>query len=317
MLRFISFIQESAAAAAASSANTDLGAAYETATALHLHNLTGSQYNQDKEHQKRIQQIHAKHLDSLAKLSPEKQKTAVEYGKKSAEAYLKSLEDNHGIKGEDVLEVHHTYAGIDKLVGKKVSQAQNPHDVAIKTRDGTTHGASLKYKSGTLSNTSVRSFDQLSKDHGIETNHADIWHDHKTNAGLAGKTDKEVKAVRDNPEIKSANSAAQKASAMHHHEALSKAGTNKVRSLLQTITKSNPDVPYDYVVGNKGTAEPIHDKHHHQLIKNAKSFDVRHNGTNLVKIHDHEGRHLMTFEHRPTHGSFRSVQINAKYGSGK
>lgn len=317
MIRFAKFITESAAAAAASSANTALGAAYETAASLHLHNLTGSQYNQDKDHQKRIQQMSDLHQQALANLPPEKQKTAVEYGKKSAEAYLKSLEDNHGIKGHDVMEVHHTYAGIDKLVGKKVSQAQNPHDIAIKTRDGTHHGASLKYKSGTLSNSPVRSFDNISKEHGIETNHASIWNDHKSKAGLSGMTGKQIKAVRDKPEIKKANSEAQKASSMHHHEALSKASTKNVRSLLQTITKSNPDVPYDYVVGNKGTAEPIHDKHHHTLIKNAKSFDIKHNGTNLVKIHDHEGKHLMTFEHRPTHGAFRSVQINAKYGTGK
>jgi hypothetical protein len=311
MLSFNTFLAE------ANVDNQALGAAYETATAIHLHNLTGSSKNKDSEHQARIAKVKKDHDTAMAKLPPEKSRQAVEYGKKSAEAYLKSLKTNHGINANDVHEVHHTYAGIDKLVGKKVSQAQNPHDIAIKTKSGKIHGASLKFKPGTLSNSPINSFDKTSNSHGIKTNVSDIWAGAKKKAGLEGKTAKEIKTVRDNPEIKQANTAAQTASAKHHTDSFNKSKHTQQKSFLKDITKSSPDVGYDYVVGNKGTSEPIQNKHIHKLIDNAKSFKAIHNGSNSVKVVDHEGKHLMTFEHRPTHGAFRSVQVNGKYGTGK
>lgn len=308
MISFQGFLKED---------NQALGQAYETATALHLHKITGSSQNKDPEHLKRIQKMETDHEASMKKLDPVKRKEAVEAGKKSAEAYVGSLKTNHGIDAKDIHQVHHTYAGIDKVIGKKVSQAQNPHDVAIVTKSGKVHGASLKFKPGTLSNSPVKSFDTTSAKHGINTNTAGIWGKKKKEAGLAGKSGKEIKQFRDNPEVKAANAKAQHDSAKHHADEFNKASTKQHRSFLQDITKSNPDVDYDYVVGSKGTSEPIGSKNIHQLIKNAKSFKAVHNGTNLVRINDHEGRHLMTFEHRPTHGAFNSVQVNGKYGTGK
>jgi hypothetical protein len=308
MLTFQNFLTED---------NQALGQAYETATALHLHKITGSSQNKDPEHLSRIRKMETDHESAMKKLTPEKQKQAVESGKKSAEAYVSSLKTNHGIDAKDVHQVHHTYAGIDKVIGKKVSQAQNPHDVAIVTKSGKVHGASLKFKPGTLSNSPVKSFDTTSNKHGIQTNTAGIWDQKKKEAGLAGKSGKEVKQLRDNPEIKSANAKAQHDSAKHHTDSFNKATTQQQKSFMKDITKSNPDVDYDYVVGSKGTSEPIGSKKIPQLIHSAKSFKATHNGTNLVHIHDHEGKHLMTFEHRPTHGAFSSVQVNGKYGTGK
>jgi hypothetical protein len=154
--------------------------------------------------------------------------------------------------------------------------------------------------------------------HGMSTDTKGVWAKHEKKAGLHGMSKAQKKEVRDNPEIKTANSAAKKASALEHMRAWNSGKTAQHRKMLQSITKSNPHVPYDYVVGEKGgKAEPIADKHIHKLINNAKSFHAVHNGTNLVHIHDHAGNHLMTFEHRPTHGSFISTQVNAKYGTGK
>ena len=297
--------------------NSALGHAYETATALYLHHNSGSKHNPDPAHQKKMADMKDSFRSAMKKLPPEKRKTAKSYGKASAHAYLKSLKDNHGIHPKDVKEVHHTYAGIDKLVGKKVSQAQNPHDVAIKTHSGKIHGASLKYKSGTLSNSPVKSFDNISKAHGIHTDHHSIWQSGKKAAGLEGKTQKEVKSVRHLDHIKKANNETQKMSAEHHAAAFNKASHANQKKFLHHITKSNPDVNYDYVVGSKGSAHPVNDHPIHKLIKGAKKFKAVHNGTNLVKIHDHDNKHVMTFEHRPTHGAFSSVQINGKYGTGK
>ena len=302
----------------AEGSNYELGAAYETATALHLHHNTASKNNNDPEHVERIRKAKALHDESIAKFPPEKAAEILKRGKDSANAYLKSLKDNHGIDPDHVHEVHHTYAGIDSMVGKKVSQHMNPHDVAIKTKDGKMHGASLKFSPGTLSNNPTKAFDKMSGELGIKTDTQGVWDHHTKKAGLHGMTKKQKKEVRDNPEIKDANMEAKKQAALHHTDAWNKADVDTHRKFLQHVTKSDPHIPYDYVVGHKGgTSEPIHDKHIHKLIANAKSLKATHNGTNLVHIHDHDGKHVMTFEHRPTHGSFISTQVNAKYGKGK
>lgn len=300
------------------SSNYELGAAYETATALHLHNSTHSERNTSTEHLERIKKMKNLHDEAMSKFPADKQKEIMQRGKDSANAYLKSLKTNHGIHPHHVEEVHHTYAGIDSLVGKKVSQHMNPHDIAIKTKDGKLHGASLKFSPGTLSNNPTKAFDKMSTEMGIKTDTHGVWNHHSGKAGLSGMTKKQKKEVRDNPEIKDANMEAKKQSALHHTDSWNGAKHEDHKKFLQHITKSDPHIPYDYVVGHKGgTAEPIKDKHIHKLISNAKSLKATHNGTNLVHIHDHEGNHVMTFEHRPTHGSFISTQVNAKYGTGK
>lgn len=317
-MKFKTFLLEASdAAAEASGTNTALGAAYETATALHLHSITGSKNNKDSEHLKRIEAMKALHAQSMAKLPIDKQQAALEAGKKSAEAYAHSLKTNHGIDPKDVREVHHTYAGIDDLVGKKVDRAGNPHDVAIKTKDGTIHGASLKFKPGTLSNSTHNSFDKMAKSHGIDLNTKGVWDQHIKKAGLSGKSGKEVKAVRDDPKILKLNNQAQEAAGKHHAEVFNKADPKKTKKFLQTLMKSNPHTDYDYVVGSKGTSEPIKNKKHYQLVNKAKSFKFEHIGGGRVKVTDHAGNHLMTFEHRPTHGAFSSIQVNGKLGTAK
>lgn len=317
MIKFKSFLLEAEEAAKASGDNTALGAAYETATALHLHNSTGSKNNKDAEHVKRIQAMEKLHKEAMAKLPPEKQKAAVESGKRSAEAYMNSLKTNHGIDPKHVHEVHHTYAGIDHLVGKKVDRAGNPHDVAIKTKDGKIHGASLKFKPGTLSNSTHNSFDKLAQQHGIDLNTKSHWDEHMKKAGLAGKSGKEIKAVRKDAKVLKLNTAAQNAAGAHHADAFNKADHTKVKKFMQSLMKSNPHTDYDYVVGSKGTSEPIKDKKHYQLVNKAKSFKFDHTGNGKVRVTDHAGNHLMTFEHRPTHGAFSSIQVNGKLGTAK
>lgn len=314
MLRLKRFLLE----ANESGSNYNLGAAYETATALHVHSLTGSLKNKDPEHAKRIKAMQDLHNSAMSQLSPEKRADVIKRAHDSGNAYLSSLQKNHGINPKDVHEVHHTFSGIDHLVGKKVEQQGNPHDIMIKTKGGQMHGASLKFSSGTLSNNPNATFDKMMTSHGMSVDTKGVWAKHEKKAGLSGMSKAEKKEVRDNPEIKTANDAAKKASALEHIKAWNNGKPEQHRKLLQSITKSNPEVPYDYVVGEKGgTSEPIHGKKIHTLIKSAKSFHAVHNGTNLVHINDHAGNHLMTFEHRPTHGSFISTQVNAKYGTGK
>lgn len=322
MISFLNFLLEeyleerdTSAAAAASANNNALGAAYETATALKLHSMTGSSKNKDAAHKKRIDRMQALHDASMAALPPDKQKQVLEYANNSATAYLESLKKNKGIKPEDIREVHHTYAGIDDLVGKKVDRAGNPHDIAIKTKDGTMHGASLKFKPGTLSNSTINTFDAASNAAGIKTDINGIWNKAKKKAGLEGLSGKEIKARRDDPDIIVANRAAQAAAAKHHSEAFNAAKPEQKKAMLQSLMKTSPDLDYDYVVGSKKTSEPIMQKKHTQVVNNAKDFKATHTPGGVVHIHDQDGNHVMSYEHRPTHGAFSSVQVNGKLGN--
>jgi hypothetical protein len=322
MISFLNFLLEeyleerdTSAAAAASANNNALGAAYETATALKLHSMTGSSKNKDAAHKKRIERMQALHDASMASLPPDKQKQVLEYANNSATAYLDSLKKNKGIKPEDIREVHHTYAGIDELMGRKVDRAGNPHDIAIKTKDGTLHGASLKFKPGTLSNSTTNTFDAASNAAGIKTDIAGIWNKAKKKAGLEGLSGKEIKARRDDPDIIAANKAAKAAAAKHHSEAFNAAKPEQKKAMLQSLMKTSPDLDYDYVVGSKKTSEPIMQKKHTQVVNNATDFKATHTPGGVVHIHDQDGNHVMSYEHRPTHGAFSSVQVNGKLGN--
>ena len=297
--------------------NTALGAAYETATALHVHDITGSKHNKSPEHVKRMAEIKREHDENMAKLPEDKRAAVLEAAKKSGDAYVKSLAENHGIKPEDIHEVHHTYAGIDKLIGKKVSRAGNPHDIVIKTKDGRMHGASLKFKPGTLANTTANRMDELNNQFNIKTNLNNVWESAKKKIGIDKLTNAQLKEIRDKPEIVKANQEAQSEAAHHHATAFNSASTEDQKALLRHVMKSHPDMPYDYVVGSKGTSEPIERKKHHIMVDKAKNFKAVSRPGGQVHIYDHEGNHLLTFEHRPTHGSFLSIQTNAKYGTGK
>ena len=77
--------------------------------------------------------------------------------------------------------------------------------------------------------------------------------------------------------------------------------------------KSHPDVPYQYVVGDEKKSIPIEEHPNVVATNNAKSFVATHSGTS-TKIHDDQGNHILTVEHRRP-GKNRSPQANAKYGS--
>lgn len=314
MIQFKTFLTEGAG----SSSNEDFGVAYETATAMHLHHMTGSKTNKDPEHQGRMQEISQKGKAAYAKLPDHLKKRALESAKASAEAYLSSLQKNHKINPADIHEVHHTSKGIDHLIHAKADRIQNPHDVVVKTKDGKLHGASLKATQGTLSNNGIGTFDSQNKDH-IKTDVGAIWAKGKKKAGLEGKSGAEIKAVRDDPKVKAINKETQAEAAAHHAKQFNKASIEDQRKHLRYIMKSEkPAVPYDYVNGEKKKAVPSHELDHAQAIEKSSKFEMRHTaGSNLVKIHDEEGRHVATVEHRPTHGAFSGVQVNTKIGTMK
>jgi hypothetical protein len=317
MLTFNEFLLERAPADS-SLHNTAYGAAYETATVLHIHEHTAAKNNKDPEYQAKIQKVRENHEKAMSSIPDHLKKRALDAARSSGDAYLKSLSDNHGMKPENIHEVHHTASGIDQHVGKKVNRAANPHDVVVKGKvnnKSIIHGASLKAKAGTASNNPINSFD---KNSGLKTNVAGVWADHRKKYNLNGKSVKDIKQIRNNPDIVQANREAQNAAAEHHKEVFKNSSLEDQKHHLRHMLKLNkPDLEYDYVKGEgKGSAVPREQMPHAKAINDAKSFKIvpSSGAPNTFHIHDEKGNHIATIEHRTTHGSFISPQVNAKFG---
>lgn len=305
------------AAAEGSSKNFSRGHAYETATAIWLHENTAAKHNMDPGQRERFQRMMDEHKQHIGKMSQQEQMEIYANAEKSGKAYLESLKREEGINPEDVHEIYHTYAGIDPFFNKKVSKTGNPHDIVVRTHDGRAHGASLKFKSGTLSNNTANSYDEMMRRNGFNSNIGGVWDAKKREIGLSGLSNKEIKAIRDKPSVVRANAEAQHMAGEHHAETFNSGKLAQQKALLNEIMKANPDMPYHYVVGDKGTSEDILKKKQYQLFRNAKSLNAVHTGNGVVHIVDHEGNHIVSVEHRPTHGSFLSIQANTKLGTGK
>lgn len=317
MINFQNFLAESTAGAGsqASSHNQNYADAYEIATALHLHHMTNSKHNPDKAHQGRMSELNKKGKEAFDKLPPHLQHRALDSAKSSADAYLHSLEKNHKIKPADVHEVHHTNKGIGHLVGHHVPQNQAPHDVVIKTKKGDMHGASLKATSGTASNNTPEAAVP-----GLNAHYAD----HAKKAGLEGKSKAERKelAKSDSSYAAKAKQATIEAAAKHqeHFSSLShKDQLAHVHHMMRYNDKTH--IPLDYVNGQAKKSVPYHELPHVKLANTAKKFTMEHDkSSNSTKVYAHNDsgkHHLITIEHRYTHGPFNAPQANAKFSAYK
>jgi len=296
-----------------SAINTHMARVYERATALLLHDHTGAKHNKDKNYQAKIKALKAEHLKDMEGLPPKVLNAAIEAAHRSSNAYMESLKNNHGIDLNKIHEVHHT--GTETLGDKD----QNPHDVIIKYRDGNKekmHGASLKKTQGTLSNNTTKSFAEKNRENGIGQNIPAIWEKGRKKVGFSGKSVKETKPRRTEEGVVSQYKKTQIESAKHHADSFNAATHDKKKNSLLTTMKLNYNraVPYDYVSAEKGKATPVEDMAHAKALHAAKSLHATQSG-NLVHIHDDKGQHLLTYEHRSTHGPFHSDQVNAKLGT--
>ena len=321
MKSFFQFIVEAdeSALESANQKNSAFGEAYETATVIHLHKNTASKKNTGKDYKAKIKHVEQKHDAAMAKLPPEKQEQALHLASKSANAYLGSLRDHEGIEPEHIHEIHHTSQGISQHLDKNVDRASNPHDVLIKGvkgRKSFTHGASLKAKPGTASNNSIASFDKISKSQGLDADVSGHWDKGLKKAKLTGKTNAAKKEVRHDPKIKSLNQETQRSAASSHTDVFNNADHATKQKHLLHFMKATPDLPYHYVVGSKGSSVPIDQHPAVQAIKKAESITAT-QSNNVVHFHDEQGRHIASAEHRPTHGSFISPQVNFKFGTMK
>lgn len=313
IISFAEFLKESAEKGeSASHHNQNYADAYEAATALHIHHMTGSKTNPDEAHQNRMASLHEKGRNAFDKLPQHLKERALGAAHKSATAYVGSLEKNHGIKAKDIAEVHHTSKGISHLVGHHVAQNEAPHDVVVKTKSGKMHGASLKATAGTASNNSPSLVPGLS----------DIYYKGLKRVGLHDKSVKERKAVRTEPAMIDNARKTQHEAARHHAKTFNAMKPSEQKAHVQHLIRHNPDTPIhlDYVNGKKGTSTPYEHLPHVTKTLAAKSFVAKHEkGSNLVKIHavhpDKSEHHIATVEHRYTHGPHVLPQVNAKLSS--
>jgi hypothetical protein len=313
--------------ASGSAENTKMADAYERGTVLHIHDNTGAYKNPDPEYQAKITQMRAQHKKDLAALSsPARRRDIMNKSKASAEGYLDSLEQNHGVNRKDITHVFHTNKGIDNVIGRTVERKANPQDLMVKfskqngkkAKPGEDfHGSSLKATTGTASNTPVASFD---RDSGIGTNLNKIWTKHLHNAGLNGKQISAAKNMRAErkrlqklPKVEAAYRAGQAETAQHHADTFDRASLNKKKDHLRQVLKLNPDAAYDLTKGD-GSSVPHDQLPHAAAINNAKSIrtEVR---KNLVHFFDHNNNHIATVEHRAVKGPMSALQANAKLGS--
>lgn len=300
--------------------NEVMGRVYERATALGVHDNTGARRNKNPEYIKRIKKLKEDQARDLELLPPAIAKSALESAKRSHQAYLSSLQKNHGIDLDSISEVMHTSKGIDDIVGKKVDRTQNPHDIAVKVGDGENafyHGASLKKTQGTLSNNLHGTFSSHGRDTtGIGHETSNIWKAGIEAAGMGDLTAKQIKERRKDPAVIAAYKEAQKKVIQHHADSFNGADLENQRKHLRYLMKLDYEktVPYDYVNGEKGKAVPIEDMDHTKAVEDAQGFVAVPKGT-MTHIYDHQGRHILSVEHRATHGAFSSMQANAKLGS--
>lgn len=332
MLKLLSFkeyddLPEEIQESAGSAENTKMADAYERGTVLHIHDNSGAYKNPDPVYQEKIAKIRAQHKKDLEALStPAKRKDIEEKSRRSAEGYLSSLEQNHGVDRKDITHVHHTNKGIDGIIGREVDRKQNPHDLMVefsrqngkKVKKGEGfHGSSLKATTGTASNTPIASFD---RDSGIGTNIAGVWKKHLHNAGLDGKQISTAdsfrpqrKKLQTQKRIVDSYRAGQAEAATHHAGAFNSANLEAQKEHLRGVLKLRPDVGFDLTKGD-GSSVPIESSPHARAIDRAKSFstEVR---KNVVHFFDDRGNHIGMVEHRGVKGPMAALQANAKLGT--
>ena len=308
-----------------SEANEDNDAkatAYEARVAMHIHDRTAAKDNNNPLFRKAHHETQQRYHDRMSRLRQDDRDDVEKAAKTSADSYLNSLKVNHKINPEDIHEIHHTAKGIDKHIGRKVNQLQNPHDVLIKTKDGKMHGSSLKMstKSQTVNNSTMKTVDDMMKDAGMKGNSHEMWSAEKKKRGYDSMTNADLKRrFKSNPKLKEQ----ERLDHLGHRSKVAKAqadnfnsGTHEQkRAFLDGLTKSNPDLDYDYTAGDKDYSTPISKHPAIEKIQNAKELNAVHNGSSSYAVQDHEGNQLFHMDYRTNHGPWVGPVATGKFGN--
>lgn len=293
--------------------NHNVALAFELATVLLLHESSGAVNNPDLNYIK-LNQSYYEYYNRVAERLPFfKLNVITNRARKAFLAYASSLMKNHGITLSNISEVYHTPNGISEFCSDSLHD-KNPHDLIIKTYCGRVHGASLKYSSGTLRNQTANSFDDFSNRNNIATNIKDVWDHWKCRLGIDHMTRREINDIRHHEDIVFGNKQAKIESALHHKLVIDSSNSDDVIRFVRSIINKYT-LEYDYVIASKCVSTPINNHPITMLLNDLTRVNTVLK-TNRVLILDQDNKHLFTFEHRPTHGPFNSIQVNTKYGSG-
>ena len=303
-----------------SSKNTAIADHFEALTALHVHENTAAKNNTDKNYQEKIKGLKER-IDRNAKLlSKDQIEDSMKRSKKAGSAYLDSLERNHGIKKQDVVEAHHTPHGISHVIGREVDRKSNPHDILIKTKTGRYHGSSLKRGSATESNFGVS---KISKHHEHEPDPknrilsglSDIWNKGKEKAKFTKLDKKGMKLWQARKDVIKIHQDTQREAAEHHASSFNSANHDIQKKHIKHLLKGEPDIPYDRTSAVTGASIPHNKTRSALTLSKAKKFraEARNNITHIYAVDDdNKEHHIASVEHRSTHGPFKSMQANVK-----
>jgi len=303
-----------------SSKNTAIADHFEALTALHIHENSSAKNNMDKNYQEKIKTLKDRISSNETHLNKEQIEDNIEKSKKSANSYMDSLDRNHGIRKEDIVESHHTPHGISHVIGREVDRKSNPHDLLIKTKTGRYHGSSLKRGSATESNFGVG---KISRHHEHEANPknrilsglSDIWAKGKKKSKFEKNPDKKgLKLWQARKEVINVHHDTMKDAAEHHASSFNSAEHEVQKKHIKHLLKGDPDVPYDRTSAVTGASIPHNKTRSASTLSKATKFNAESRG-NITHFYAVEGdtkHHIASAEHRSTHGPFKSMQVNVK-----
>jgi hypothetical protein len=303
-----------------SSKNTAIADHFEALAALHIHENTAAKNNQDKNYHEKIKVLKERINKNAALLDKDQIEDNAERSKRAANSYMDSLERNHGIKKEDIIESHHTPHGISHIIGREVDRKSNPHDILIKTKTNRYHGSSLKRGSATESNFGVS---KISKHHEHESDPknrilsglSDIWNKGKQKAKFTKLDKKGLKLWQARKDVIKIHQDTQREAADHHASSFNSANHETQKKHIKHLLKGEPDIPYDRTSAVTGASIPHNKTRSAITLSKAKKFhaESRNNITHIYALDDTDKKiHVASVEHRSTHGPFKSMQANVK-----
>ena len=307
-----------------SAKNTAIADHFEALTALHIHENSAAKNNMDKNYRDKVATLKERIHTNAQHLNKDQIEDNTERSKKAGNSYLDSLDRNHGIRKEDIVESHHTPHGISHVIGREVDRKSNPHDLLIKTKTGRYHGSSLKRGSATESNFGVG---KISRHHEHEANPknrilsglSDIWAKGKEKAKFKNLDKKGLKLWQARKEVINIHQDTMKEAANHHVSSFNSAEHEVQRKHIKHLLKGDPDVPYDRTSAITGTSIPHNKTRSSMTLSKASKFhaESRGNITHFYAVDEDTKHHIASVEHRSTHGPFKSMQVNFKVKESK
>jgi hypothetical protein len=245
--------------------------------------------------------------DRLAKRSSEILKSRLEH-----DGVLHNVSEVRHVK-----DARHLFSMVGRIPEPGFSPRRYPHDLLLKMRDSTHHGASLK---GTEKDTGTyNNLGAIRHSKEDTTGIAQGIHDHYANA--------RIKSIGNNPSSddkeKGRPDYVQTRFNIAEHITNNFNGSNSIdkqRTYLHSLLKPESDIPYYTVLPHRNEAIPHGRGRLKELIGKATKLSATRQGS-IIQYHAHAttGNKIPLFyvEHRSTKGPWGPLQLNVKLGEYK